>query len=259
MKKGIYSLLILFAFSLSTFQGTAQSLGSKSNSLLSKNLFNVNPLKLNQNEFSKADILASNSYNVSNLTMSRFSSQNPLMSNNLIDKNERTILVKPTNPLINNSFINNNVNNTAMKTSFLNSEWYNKNRRNIYSSLWAYASLNYLYADLIQFMDKNEHLKYHTGTVNGFEMTPGFLAGSAAFMQIAIANVFLPQIIKNDKTLRWVQIASGTIMTLVQSATLFATKPTPYYMVLSGFEIAATAYITFDAIKWKPKQNKVKN
>jgi hypothetical protein len=98
-----------------------------------------------------------------------------------------------------------------MKTSFLNSEWYRKNRRNIYSSLWTYASLNYLYADLIQFMDKNEHLKYHTGTVNGFEMAPGFLAGSAAFMQIPIANVFLPQIIKNDKTLRWVQIASGTL------------------------------------------------
>ena len=259
MKKGIYSLLILFTFSLSTFQGTAQSLGSKSNSLLSKDLYNFNSLKLRQNEFSKADFLALNSNIFSNLNMSRFSSQNHLMSNNLMVKNDRTILVKPTNPLINNSFINNNINNTAMKTSFRNSEWYNKNRRNIYSSLWAFASLNYLYADLIQFMDKDEHLKYHTGTVNGFEMTPGFLAGSAAFMQIAIANVFLPQIIKNDRTLRWVQIASGTIMTLVQSATLFATKPTPYYMVLSGFEIAATAYITFDAIKWKPKQNKVKN
>jgi hypothetical protein len=80
MKKGIYSLLILFAFSLSTFQGTAQSLGSKSNSLLSKNLFNVNPLKLNQNEFSKADILSSNSSNEFNLTMSKSFFTKPINS-----------------------------------------------------------------------------------------------------------------------------------------------------------------------------------
>ena len=84
-------------------------------------------------------------------------------------------------------------------------------------------------------------------------MTPGFLAGSAAFMQIAIANVFLPQLIKNEKTLRWVQIASGTIMTLVQTSTLFVGKPSPYYAVFSGCEIAATSFITLDAIKWKPK------
>jgi hypothetical protein len=58
MKKGIYSLLILFTFSLSTFQGTAQSLGSKSNSLLSKDLYNFNSLKLRQNEFSKADFFS---------------------------------------------------------------------------------------------------------------------------------------------------------------------------------------------------------
>ncbi len=72
-------------------------------------------------------------------------------------------------------------------------------------------------------------------------------------MQIPIANVFLPHLIKNERTLRWVQIASGTIMTLVQSGTLFVGKPTPYYALLSAFEIAATTYITIDAIKWKPK------
>jgi hypothetical protein len=53
-----------------------------------------------------------------------------------------------------------------------------------------------------------------------------------------------------------VQIASGTIMTLVQSGTLFVGKPTPYYALFSAFEIAATTYITIDAIKWKAKSNK---
>lgn len=153
------------------------------------------------------------------------------------------------------SLIYSNQNNSEMKASFINREWYNKNRRNIYSSLWAYASLNYLYCDLAAFMDADMHSQYHTGTVVGFDMTPGFIAASAIMMQIALTNVFLPQIIKKDNTLRRVQIASGTLMTLIQSATLFADKPTLYYAVFSGFEIAATAYITFDAIRWKPTKN----
>lgn len=159
-----------------------------------------------------------------------------------------------------------------LRSSLLNSDYYSpdihvsleetepflKNRRNLYSSMWAFASLNYLYADLVGIMDKNKLVQYQTGVVEGIKITPEFLTVAAGFMQIPIANVFLPHIIKNEKTLRWVQIASGTVMTLVQSGTLFVGKPTPYYALFSAFEIAATAYITLDAIKWKAKSNKKK-
>ena len=104
-------------------------------------------------------------------------------------------------------------------------------------------------------MDKDVHAEYETGTVGEFEITPQFLTVAGGFMQIPLSNVFLPQVIKNDKVLRWVQIASGTIMTLVQTSTLFAGKPTPYYLLFSTVEIAATAYITIDSIKWKTKKN----
>ncbi|MCA6364717.1 MAG: hypothetical protein IM638_16905 [Bacteroidetes bacterium] len=127
-----------------------------------------------------------------------------------------------------------------------------KNRRNIYSGLWAFATLNYLYADIAGLMDANMLAQYQSGTVGGMRITPGFLTAAACFMQVPIANVFLPQVIKNERTLRWVQIASGAFMTLAQSATLFMGKPSPYYAVFSAFEIAATAYITIDAIRWKP-------
>ncbi len=136
--------------------------------------------------------------------------------------------------------------------SFLN------NRLHRYSSLWAFASLNYLYADLVGVMDKNKLVQYQTGVVEGVKITPQFLTVAAAFMQIPLANVFLPQLIKNEKTLRWVQIASGTLMTLVQAGTLFVGRPTPYYTLFSAFEIAATTYITIDAIKWKAKSNRKK-
>jgi hypothetical protein len=127
-----------------------------------------------------------------------------------------------------------------------------KNRRNLYSSLWAFASLNYLYADLVAFMDMKKHNEYHTGSVNGVQITPGFITAAAIMMQIPISNVFLPHLIKNENTLCWVQIASGLAMTVIQSATLFIGKPAPYYVAFSTFEIAATTYITIDAIRWKP-------
>ncbi len=253
MKKGILSMMVICVFSLITIQGTAQSFLKKSNGLQEINLVSTNPIKLNQYEFKMDVILASDTYNNSNLTLSNLSSQSHLLSKNYIFnyENENFSEAKSLNY---NSLVYLNQNNSEMETTFINSDWYNKSRRNIYSGIWTYASLNYLYCDLAAFMDSDMHLQYHTGTVDGFEMTPGFIAASAVMMQIALTNVFLPQIIKNDKTLRWVQIASGTLMTLVQSATLFADKPTAYYAVFSGFEIAATAYITFDAIRWKPKK-----
>ena len=128
------------------------------------------------------------------------------------------------------------------------------NRRNRYSTLWTFAALNYIYADLVGLMDKNILNQYQNGVVDGTSITPIFLTIAAAFMQIPLSNVFLPQVIKNERTLRWVQIASGAIMTLVQSGTLFVGTPTPYYVLFSAIEIGTTAYITFDAIKWKPKK-----
>lgn len=128
------------------------------------------------------------------------------------------------------------------------------NRRNRYSTLWTFASLNYLYADLVGLMDKNILGQYQNGTVNGTKITPTFLTVAAGFMQIPLCNVFLPQIIKNERTLRWVQIASGTVMTLVQLGTLFMGKPSPHYLLFSTVEIGTTAYITIDAIKWKAKK-----
>lgn len=146
--------------------------------------------------------------------------------------------------------------NMDLSLSSQENEPFFKNRRNLYSSMWAFTSLNYLYADLVGVMDKNMLVQYQAGVVDGVKITPKFLTVAAGFMQIPLANVFLPHIIKNEKTLRWVQIASGTIMTLVQSGTLFVGKPTPYYALFSAFEIAATTYISIDAIKWKPTSTK---
>lgn len=129
------------------------------------------------------------------------------------------------------------------------------NRRLKYSSLWVFTSLNYLYADLVGLMDLNLLSQYQTGIVNGVKITPVFLTAAAAYMQLPLSNVFLPHVIKNDKILRWIQIVSASIATIVQGATLFVGKPSPYYILFSAIEIGVTTYIAIDAIRWKTGKN----
>jgi len=69
-------------------------------------------------------------------------------------------------------------------------DFFLNNRRNSYSSLWAFAFLNYVYADLVGLMDKNVLNQYQLGTVNGVNITPNFLTVAAGFMQVPLANVF---------------------------------------------------------------------
>ena len=147
-----------------------------------------------------------------------------------------------------------------MKNNFLTKQddFFDRNRRFIYSSLWAFTCLNYLYCDLVGLMDKNILIQYQSGVVEGMRITPQFLTFSALYMQIPLANVFLPHVIKNERTLQWVQIISGLVTTLAQSASLFYGKPTSYYALLSAFEIGTTAFITIDTIKWKHNSKKMK-
>ena len=160
-------------------------------------------------------------------------------------QNQRGTISKP----VRNSF--SNYSNTNLMPTQSKQQSFN-NRRLKYSSLWVFTSLNYLYADLIGLMDFNLLNQYQTGIVNGIEITPAFLTAAAAYMQIPLSNVFLPQVIKNENLLRWIQIISGTIATLAQGATLFVGKPSPYYLLFSVIEMGVTTYITIDAIKWKP-------
>lgn len=126
------------------------------------------------------------------------------------------------------------------------------NRRLKYASLWTFTALNYLYCDLLGVMDVNLLLQYQTGMVNDMEISPEFLTAVAAYMQIPLANIFLPYVISNEKTLRWGQVASGSIATFVQAGSLLVGTPTPYYILLSVVEISVTAYIAVDAFRWKP-------
>jgi hypothetical protein len=123
-------------------------------------------------------------------------------------------------------------------------------RKILLSTLWIFTLLNYLYCDIISLMDSNLLNQYLTGTVNGMEINENFLLGAVILMEIPIAMILLSRIL-NYKANRLANIISGTIMTLVQTATLFVGPPSKYYLFCSIIEIASTIIIVAVALRWK--------
>ena len=118
------------------------------------------------------------------------------------------------------------------------------------STLWIFVALNYLYCDVVSLMDPELLPQYLRGNVNGLELTPGFLLGAAILVEIFIAMVLLSRVLPYRAN-RWANIAAGTIMTAVQSATLFVGIPAPYYLFFSVIEIATTVLIVWFAWNWR--------
>ena len=122
--------------------------------------------------------------------------------------------------------------------------------KSILSTLWIFVTLNYLYCDVVSLMDPDLLPQYLRGNVNGLELTPGFLLGAAILVEIFIAMVLLSRVLPYRAN-RWANIAAGTIMTAVQSATLFVGVPAPYYLFFSVIEIATTVVIVWFAWTWR--------
>lgn len=120
-------------------------------------------------------------------------------------------------------------------------------QQRLLSNLWAFATLNYLYCDVIGLMDSNMLRQYSEGEVDGVTINEDFLLGATIFMQVPLSMVFLSTALP-PRASRIANIAAGTIMTTAQTATLLWGKPTSYYLFSSAVEIATTSFITGYAI-----------
>ncbi len=125
-----------------------------------------------------------------------------------------------------------------------------KDRKVVFSTLWIFVTLNYLYCDVITLMDHTQLREIMTGMVGNMEITQGFLLGAGILMEIPIAMVLLSRIL-NYKANRIANIVAGTIKTVVMIMTLFVGTPTTYYVFFGSIEIACTAFIVWYAWKWK--------
>lgn len=76
------------------------------------------------------------------------------------------------------------------------------NKKQLFSTLWIFVTLNYLYCDLMGLMDKNILNQYITGTVDGMTIDGSFLLYAAFLMEIPMAMVLLSVILKHRAN-RW--------------------------------------------------------
>ena len=123
-------------------------------------------------------------------------------------------------------------------------------QRVLLSYLWIFATLNYLYCDVLGLMDPSLLNQYVTGTVNGMEMTPAFLLSGAILMQIPIAMVLVSRFASYQFN-RWANIVAGAIKTITMILTMFVGTPAAYYIFFGSIEILTTAFIVWYAWSWR--------
>lgn len=133
-----------------------------------------------------------------------------------------------------------------MKTSQKTIE--TKDRKVSLSTLWLFATLNYIYCDVVTVMDPVKRAP--------FQLTPGFLLGASILVEIPIALVILSRVLPYRAN-RWINISAGTLMTAVQVLSLLVATPALYYVFFSVVEIASTLFIVWSAWTWTRPQGAV--
>ncbi len=123
------------------------------------------------------------------------------------------------------------------------------NMKSRLSTLWLFATLNYLYCDVVTLMDPNLLKQFLAGNVGSIAVSQGFLLGAAVLVEIPISMVLLSRVL-NYRANRWANIIAGVTMTAVQLLSLVVKSPAPYYIFFSVIEIASTSAVLWFAWKW---------
>ena len=106
-------------------------------------------------------------------------------------------------------------------------------------TLWIFATLNYVYADVVTLFDKS------ISTV----LSQTALFGATVLVETAIAMGLLSRVLKY-KANRWANIIVGAINTVAVLASLLVATPAPYYAFFAIIEIATTLTIIWYAYTW---------
>ena len=120
-----------------------------------------------------------------------------------------------------------------------------KDKKVILSTLWIFAVLNYIYADIFTLFFNPE--------AQSATMTQGTIFTFAILMEIAIAMVILSRVLKHRAN-RWANIIAGVIHTALVSYSLFGQTPLPFYILFASIEIACTLFIIWYAWRWRKQE-----
>lgn len=126
-----------------------------------------------------------------------------------------------------------------------------KQPQTILSTLWIFATVNYIFCDLLSNMEPTFlKLLLEGGPLLGAPIDQKFLLATAIFMEIPFAMIILSRVLKY-KPNRWINIAAGTIMSVAQIISLFVGPPTLHYVFYSIILIGCTLFIVYYAWNWR--------
>ena len=109
------------------------------------------------------------------------------------------------------------------------------------STLWIFASINYVYADVVTMFDK---------TVPATNFSQTSLLAFAALVETAFLMIPLSRFLRYQAN-RWANILVAVIQTIAILASLTVAVPASYYAMFAVFEIATTLIILWQAWTWK--------
>jgi hypothetical protein len=113
----------------------------------------------------------------------------------------------------------------------------------ILSSLWVFAVLNYLYADVFT-------LFFNSVARETTAMPQGSVLVFAILMETAIAMTLLSRFL-NYGANRWANIIAGLFYTAFVAWSLTGNTPTLDYVFFASVEIVCTLFITWYAWRWR--------
>lgn len=118
----------------------------------------------------------------------------------------------------------------------------------ILSTLWIFATLNYIYCDVFSlFFDKE-------GLTQAKTMSAGFVVFFAVVMETGMAMIVLSRVLPHLAN-RWSNVGIGILLTVVEAWSLAEGTPTPFYIFFAAVEIATTLFIIWYAWTWR-EQNR---
>lgn len=120
------------------------------------------------------------------------------------------------------------------------------------SALWAAVMFLYAYADIKAFFRPGIIEGLLAGKAGDFQITQGFLLGSAVMMAIPSLMIFLSLALQAAVN-RWANIILGIVYSAIIIGTLLMGGAWAYYVFYAVIEIALTGMIAWYAVKW-PKQ-----
>jgi hypothetical protein len=120
-------------------------------------------------------------------------------------------------------------------------------RKIVLSTLWIFAVLNYIYADVFSVFFEADAL----------QQTAGFAAMTvlafAVLMETSIVMVLLARVLPYRAN-RLVNIVAGIVHTLSVAFSTFVETPAPFYAFFAVVEIACTVFIIWYAWTWREQK-----